>query len=127
MPEVTGTLAQQFELVSDTPTDINVISLRFALAVKAIEIIGKDLAEKLAHTSDPVLARKLEDEAAALIEGINRELACLLEAKRRWEAARNWLFLRLSCALRTARADHPRIATLSACSTRRESPSWLAF
>jgi len=85
MPEVTGTLAQQFELVSDTPTDINIINLRFTLALKAIEIIGKDLAEKLAHASEPILARRLEDEAAELIEGINRELACLVEAKRRWE------------------------------------------
>lgn len=89
MPEVTGTLAQQFELVSDTPTDINIINLRFTLALKAIEIIGKNLAEKLAHTSEPIVARRLEDEAATLIEGINRELACLVEAKRRWEDRRH--------------------------------------
>jgi hypothetical protein len=89
MPEVTGTLAEQFELVSDTPTDINIIALRFALAVKAIAIIGKDLVEKLAHTSEPILAQRLEDEAAELIEGINRELECLLEAKRRWEDRRH--------------------------------------
>jgi hypothetical protein len=89
MPEITGTLAQQFELVSDTPTDINMINLRFALAVKAIEIIRKDLAEKLAHTSEPISAQRLQDEAAKLIEGVNRELACLLEAKRRWEDRRH--------------------------------------
>lgn len=50
MPEATGTLAEQAEqneFLSDTPTDINVIHLRFAVIAKAIVIIGNDLADKL--------------------------------------------------------------------------------
>lgn len=89
MPEATGTLAQQIELVSDTPTDIHVINMRFAVAVKGIEIIAKNLAEKLAKTSDPAEVEKLEEDAARVMEGLNLEMKCLVEAKRRWEARRH--------------------------------------
>jgi hypothetical protein len=89
MPEVTGTLAEQIELTSDTPTDIKIINLRFAFAAKAIAVIGQDLAEKLAQTSEPILARKLEDEAVRQIEALNRELELLVEAKRWWENRRH--------------------------------------
>lgn len=83
------TFAQQIELMSDTPTDINIINLRFNLAVKTIKIIGEDLAEKLAQESDPIAAEKLEEEAVRHIEAMNGELRILVEAKRRWEARRH--------------------------------------
>jgi hypothetical protein len=35
-PEATGTLAEQNEFLSDTPTDIKAICFRFAMIAKAI-------------------------------------------------------------------------------------------
>jgi hypothetical protein len=84
-PKATGTLAEQIEFVSDTPTDINVIRWRFAIIAKAIAIIGEDLNDKLKQTPEPILAEKLEEQAIAQVEALNRELELLLEAKRRWE------------------------------------------
>ena len=84
-PEATGTLAKQNEFFSDTPTDINVICIRFSMIAKAIVIIGEDLNDKLKQTPEPILAKELEEQAIERIEALNRELERLLEAKRRWE------------------------------------------
>jgi hypothetical protein len=84
-PEATGTLAEQNEFMSDTPTDIKVICIRFAMTAKAIAVIGKDLFDKLKETPEPILAKELEEQAIAQVEALNRELERLLEAKRRWE------------------------------------------
>ena len=84
-PEATGTLAEQNEFLSDTPTDIKAICFRFAMIAKAIVIIGEDLNDKLKQTPEPILAKELEEQAIAQIEALNRELERLLEAKRRWE------------------------------------------
>ena len=84
-PEATGTLAEQNEFLSDTPTDIKAICFRFAMIAKAIVIIGEDLNDKLKQTPGPIVAKELEEQAIAQIEALNRELERLLEAKRRWE------------------------------------------
>ena len=84
MPEATGTLAQQFELVSDTPTDINAIKLRVTVIAAAISTIANELTVKLKQTPGPV-DRKFEQEAMAQIEPLNRELERLLAIKRQIE------------------------------------------
>jgi hypothetical protein len=85
MPEVTGTLAEQTEFLSDTPTDMNVIYLRVAVIAKAIEVIWNEQFDKVKQTPGLVLDEKQEEELIARTEPLNRELERLLEAKRRLE------------------------------------------
>ena len=84
MTQATGTLAGLNEFLSDTPTDINAIKLRVTVIAAAISTIANELTEKLKQTPGPV-DRKLEQEALAQIEPLNRELERLLAIKRQIE------------------------------------------
>jgi hypothetical protein len=85
MADATGTLAGLNEFLSDTPTDIDVIHLRATLIATAVSTIARELEEKLKQTPGPI-DKKLEEEAIARLEPLNRELERLLEAKRRLQA-----------------------------------------
>jgi glycine cleavage system H lipoate-binding protein len=84
MAHATGTLAWLNEYLSDTPTDINVIHLRATEIAIAISAIANELNEKLKQTPGPV-DKKLEEQAIAQVEALNRELERLLEIKRQLE------------------------------------------
>jgi len=85
MAHVTGTLEGLNQLLSDTPTDINVINARATVIATAISHLTEELKEKLKNTSGPI-DETLEQETLARIKPLGRELELLLAAKRRLEA-----------------------------------------
>ena len=82
MAQATGTLAWLNDYLSDTPADIDVIQLRATEIAIAISAIANDLNDKLTQTPGPI-DEKLEEQAIAQVEALNRELERLLEIKRR--------------------------------------------
>jgi hypothetical protein len=82
MAHTIGTLAGLNEFLSDTPTDIDMIQLRATLIATAISTIANELNEKLKQAPGD---KKLEEQAIAQLEPLNRELERLLAIKRQLE------------------------------------------
>jgi hypothetical protein len=85
MARATGTLEGLNQLLSDAPTDIDVINARVTIIATMISNLTKELKAKLEQTSGPIDA-KLEQETLARIKPLGRELELLLAAKRRLQA-----------------------------------------
>jgi hypothetical protein len=83
--EPTGTLAEQNEFFSDTPTSVKAIMVQVAMIGMAIKVIASELNDKVKDVPGPIDPR-LEEETLARIEPLNRELERLLAIKRRLES-----------------------------------------
>ncbi len=72
-------------MLSDTPRDINVVRLRVIQIAAVISTIANELNNKLKQTPGLFLDKKFDEQMAARIEPLNRELERLLEIKRQLE------------------------------------------